>query len=40
MTPKKDETWLILPLLAFSKYDYGKKELVIGWLNKFYLIEW
>lgn len=33
---KKDKTWLILPFLAFSKYEDGTKEVTFGWLTKAY----
>jgi hypothetical protein len=33
-----NKTWIILPVLIFTKYKNGKKEVIIGWLNKTYSI--
>jgi hypothetical protein len=36
---KKDKTYLVFPLLAFTKMKDGSKELTFGWLNRtWYLI--
>lgn len=37
---KKDKSWLILPLLIFSKYGNGSFEIAIGWLTNTYYIKW
>jgi len=31
---KKDCAWLILPLIAFTTYSNGTKEITFGWLTK------
>ena len=35
---KRDKTWLILPLIAFTKFESKGYEITVGWLTKtFYL---
>jgi hypothetical protein len=36
---RKDKTWLILPMLAFSFNAGGTKEVSFGWLTKTYWIK-
>ncbi len=36
---RKDKTWLILPLLAFSVNADGTKEVSFGWLTKTYWVK-
>jgi hypothetical protein len=36
---RKDKTWLILPMLAFSVNADGTKEVSFGWLTKTYWIK-
>jgi hypothetical protein len=36
---RKDKTWLILPMLAFSANADGTKEVSFGWLTKAYWIK-
>jgi len=33
MSNNEDKSWLILPMLAFSKNSDGSKEIIFGWLN-------
>lgn len=33
-------SWLILPLVAYTKNVDGSKELSIGWLTKIYWLKW
>ena len=35
---KEDKTWLLLPMLAYSKYSDGTKEFYFGWLTKTFFI--
>ena len=37
---KENKTWLIFPMLAYSKYADGKREITFGWLNKTYWLKW
>ena len=34
----KDKTYFILPVIAFTLYASGQKEITIGWLGKFYFL--
>ena len=34
-----DKSWLIFPMLAYTKYANGDKELSIGWLTRTYWIK-
>lgn len=36
---KKDKAWLIFPLLAFTLYADGTREISFGWLRKTYWIK-
>ena len=36
---RKDKSWLILPMLAFSVYTDGTKEVSFGWLTKAFWIK-
>lgn len=36
---KEDKTWLILPMIAFSKNADGTREISFGWLAKTYWIK-
>ena len=36
---KKDKAWMILPMLAYTKYINGDREITIGWLRKCYWIK-
>jgi hypothetical protein len=36
---KKDKTYLLLPMIAYTKKVNGKKEITIGWLTKLYWFE-
>jgi len=38
MEMKKDKTWLILPLIAYTKNANGERELTFGWLTEIYFI--
>jgi hypothetical protein len=31
---ERDKTWLILPLIAFTKFESKGYEITVGWLNK------
>lgn len=33
-------SWLILPLIAYTKNADGTKEISFGWLNKTYWLKW
>jgi hypothetical protein len=33
-------TYLILPIIIYSKLKDGRKEIVIGWFNKSYTLVW
>lgn len=35
---KKNNCWIILPLLALTHKENGTTELIFGWLNKTYSI--
>lgn len=37
---KEDKTWLLFPMLAFSKYGDGSNEISFGWLSYIYSIKW
>jgi hypothetical protein len=31
---KEDKTWLIFPMVAYTKYANGSSEFFLGWLRK------
>jgi len=35
---KKNKTWLILPMIAFSKLSNGKIQIDLGWITYIYCI--
>ena len=35
----EDKSWLILPMLAFQRYEDGTKEIAFGWLTRTYWIK-
>jgi hypothetical protein len=35
---KKDKSWFILPMIAYTKYANGEKEIMFGWLTEIYFI--
>ena len=37
---KQDKTWLIFPMLAYSKCSDGTNEISFGWLNRTYWFKW
>lgn len=37
-TMKKDKSWFILPIIAYTKYANGEKELMFGWLTEIFFI--
>ena len=37
---KQDKTWLLLPMLAYSKYSDGAREFAFGWLNQTFFIKY
>jgi len=36
---KQDKAWLILPMLAYTKYSNGVNEISFGWLTKTWWIQ-
>ena len=36
---KRDKSWLILPMISFTKFADGTKEISFGWLTKSYWIK-
>ena len=36
---RADNTWLILPLMVFTTYPDGAREITFGWLTKTYSIK-
>jgi len=36
---EEDKTWLIFPMLAYTKYDDGSSEFFLGWLRKTWTIK-
>lgn len=36
---EQDKTWLLLPMLAYSKYSDGSREVSFGWLNQTFFIK-
>jgi hypothetical protein len=36
---KENKTWLIFPMLAYTKYDDGSSEFFLGWLRKTWTIK-
>ena len=36
---KQDKTWLLLPMIAYTKYQNGNKEFSFGWLSKIFWIK-
>jgi hypothetical protein len=35
---KQGKAWLILPILAYTIYENGDKEITIGWLTRTYSV--
>ena len=36
---KEDKSWLILPMLAYTKYGNGTHEISFGWLTRTWWIK-
>jgi hypothetical protein len=36
---REDRAWLLLPLLAYTKYSNGTREISFGWLTKTWWIK-
>lgn len=36
---KRDKTWLLLPMLAYSKYSDGTWEISFGWIRRTFFIK-
>ncbi len=36
---KENKTWLIFPMLAYTKYDDGSSEFFLGWLRRTWTIK-
>ncbi len=37
---KMNRAWFVFPMLAFSTYDDGTKEIAIGWLKWTLWVKW
>ena len=37
---KEDKTWLIFPMLTYTKRLDGTNEIAFGWLNRTYWVKW